>query len=85
MIWNLELVKSRSRELAIIWNLEPAEPRSRERAMIWNLELAKSRTSGDGKFGNPSEVWFGGHEQGDSRTSKKQSQSCRLKKSGFRV
>jgi hypothetical protein len=85
MIWNFELSESRSRELAIIWNLEPAEPRSRERATIWNLELAMSRTSGDGKFGNSSEVWFGGHEQGDSRTSKKQSQSYRLKKSGFRV
>jgi hypothetical protein len=38
-----------------------------------------------------SEVWFGSHgarrsrEQGNSRTIKKQSQSCRLKKSGFRV
>jgi hypothetical protein len=85
MIWNLEPAKSRSRELAAIWNLEPAEPRSREHVTVWNLEPAKSRTSGDGKFGNLSEVWFGSHEQGNSRTSKKQSQSCRLKKSGFRV
>jgi hypothetical protein len=85
MIWNLEPAKSWSRELVIIWSLEPAEPRSREHATVWNLEPAKSRTSGDGIFGNLSEVWFGGHEQGNSRTSKKQSQSCRLKKSEFRV
>jgi hypothetical protein len=91
IIWNLEPAKPRSREHAMIWNLEPAKPRSREHATVWNLEPAKSRTSGDGKFGNLSEVWFRSHgarrfcEQGNSRTSKKQSQSCRLKKSGFRV
>jgi hypothetical protein len=85
MIWNLEPAKSRSRELAMIWNLELAEPQSREHATVWNLEPAKSRISKDGRFGNPSGVWFEGHEQGDSQTSEKQSQSCRLKKSRFRV
>jgi hypothetical protein len=91
IFWSLEHAKSWSREQAVIWNLEPAKPRSREHATVWNLEPAKSRTSGDGKFGNLSEVWFGSHgarrsrEQGNSRTIKKQSQSCRLKKSGFRL
>jgi hypothetical protein len=54
--WSLEPAKSRSREQAVIWNLEPAKPQSREHATVWNLEPAKSRTSGDGKFGNLSEV-----------------------------
>jgi hypothetical protein len=85
IIWNLEHVKPRSREHAMIWNLEPVKPRSREHATVWYLEPAKSRTSGDGKFGNLSEVWFGSHEQENSQTSMKQSQSCRLKKSMFRV
>jgi hypothetical protein len=53
--------------------------------IVWNLGPAKSRTSGDGKFGNLSEVWFGSHEQGNSRTSEKQSQRYRLRKSGLRV
>jgi hypothetical protein len=82
---NLESLKPRNREHAIFRNLEPVKPRSREHAEVWNLELAKSWTSGDGKFKNVLEVWFGSHEQGNSRTSEKQSQSCRLKKSGFRV
>jgi hypothetical protein len=82
---NLEPAKPRSREHAIFWNLEPAKPRSREHAIFRNLEPAKSRTSGDGKFGNLSEVWFGSHKRGNSRTGEKQSQSCRPRKSGFRV
>jgi hypothetical protein len=48
----------------MIWNLELAEPRKREHATVWNLEPAKSRTSEYGRFGNPSGVWFEGHEQG---------------------
>jgi hypothetical protein len=82
---NLEPAKPRGRERTIFMNLEPAKTRSHEHAKVWNLEPAKSRTSGDGKFKNPSEVWFGSHEQGNSRTSEKQSQSCRPKKSGFTV
>jgi hypothetical protein len=39
----------------------------------------------DGQFGNLSEVKFGSLERGNSRTSEKQSQCCRPKKSGFRV
>jgi hypothetical protein len=39
----------------------------------------------DGQFGNLSEDKFGNLERGNSRTSEKQSQSCRPKKSGFRV
>jgi hypothetical protein len=82
---NLESAMSRNREHAIFGNLEPMKPRSREHAEVWNLELAKSRTPGDGKFKNMLEVWFGSHERGNSRTSEKKSQSCRPKKSGFRV
>jgi hypothetical protein len=82
---NVKPAKPRGRERAIFRKLEPVKPRSREHAKVWNLEPAKSRTSGDGKFKDVSEVWFGSHEQGNSRTSEKQSQSCRPKKSGFRV
>jgi hypothetical protein len=70
---NLGPVKPRGREHAIFGNLESAKPWSREHAKVWNLEPAKSRTSGDGKFGNLSEVWFGSRERGNSRTSEKQS------------
>jgi hypothetical protein len=82
---NLEPAKPRGRERAIFRKLEPVKPRNREHAKVWNLEPAKSRTLGDGKFKNLSEVWFGSHGQENSRTSEKQSQSCRPKKSRFRV
>jgi hypothetical protein len=82
---NLEPAKPRGREHAIFMNLVPVKTRSHEHEKVWNLEPARSRTSGDRKFKNLSEVWFGSHEQGNSRTSEKQSQSCRPKKSGFRV
>jgi hypothetical protein len=82
---NLGPAKPRSREHAIFGNLESAKPRSHEHTKVWNLEPVKSRTSEDGKFGNLSEVWFGSRERGNSRTSEKQSQSCRPKKSGFGV
>jgi hypothetical protein len=82
---NLVPAKPRSRGHAIFGNLESAKPRSHEHAKVWNLESAKSRTSEDGKFGSLSEVWFGSRERGNSRTSEKQSQSCRPKKSGFGV
>jgi hypothetical protein len=82
---DLEPVNPQGRKHAIFGNLLPAKSRSHEHAKTWKVELAKLRTSGDGKFGNLSEAWFGSHERGDSRTSGKQSQSCRPKKSGFRV
>jgi hypothetical protein len=82
---NLGPAKPRSRKHAIFGNLESAKPQSHEHAKVWNLELAKSRTLEDEKFGNLSEVWFGSRERGNSRTSEKQSQSCRPKKSGFGV
>jgi hypothetical protein len=81
---DLEPAKPQGRKHAIFGNLEPAKSRSHENAKTWKLELVKLRTSGDGKFGNLSEAWFGSRERGDSRTSGKQSQSC-PKKSGFRV
>jgi hypothetical protein len=68
----------RSSEVANSWRPDAMKP-----AKSWNRESVK--------FGSLLEVKFGSHdarrfpERGDSRTSKKQSQRCRLKKSGFSV
>jgi hypothetical protein len=99
-IWSLELTKSRSRECAVDWSLEPSKSRSHESAMARNLEPAKPwsrefvktqshepakpRTSGICEIRGYDGGW-GFLEREHSRSSKKQSQSCRLKKSGFNV
>jgi hypothetical protein len=75
----------------MIWNLEPAKLRSRELVKTRRHEPAKSWNRESVKFRSLLEVKFGSHdarrfsERGDSRTSKKQSQRRRLKKSGFSV
>jgi hypothetical protein len=90
-IWNLEPAKPWSREHAKIWNLGPAKPRSREIEKTRSHEPAEPWNRESVKFGNLLKIKFGSHdarrflERGDSRTSKKQSQWRRLKKSGFGV
>jgi hypothetical protein len=82
---NLEPAKTQSHERAAFGNLEPAKLRGRGHAIFRNLESVKSQISEDGQFRNLSEGKFRSLEREDSRTGEKQSQSCRPKKSGFRV
>jgi hypothetical protein len=91
MIRSLEPAKPRSHELVKTRSHEPAKPRSRELVKTWSHEPTKSWIRESVKFGSLLEDKFGSHgarrfpEWEDSRTSKKQSQRRRLKKSGFCV
>jgi hypothetical protein len=74
----LEILNLRSLEVANSWRLKAMNLRSHELR-----ESVKFGNMMEDEFGSHSAWRFPGRE--DSRTSKKQSQSCCLKKSGFSV
>jgi hypothetical protein len=89
--WTPVLSKPRNRKRTMARNLESVSP---EVANSWRLKAMNLRSHElreSVKFGNMLEDKFGSHgvwrfpEREHSRTSKKQSQSCHLKKSGFNV
>jgi hypothetical protein len=90
-ISNLEPAKLRSREPVKIWTLNLRSSWGREPVKTWSHKSAKPWNRESAEFGNPLKFEFGSRgvwrfpEWGDSRISKKLSQRCCLKKSGFCV
>jgi hypothetical protein len=87
--WTSEALESRTCEGLESWTCEASESQTRKDPKPWTCRVCEIRESV--KFGNLLKIKFGSHsarrfpERGDSRTSKKQSQRRRLKKSGFGV
>jgi hypothetical protein len=96
--WTCEASESRTRDFRESWTCEASESRTRDFQESWTCKASKSwargsqesRTSGATNFGGrkireSARGLFRKSRTGNSRTGRKQSQSCRPKKSGFGV